>query len=343
MILLHTLNQFKKYYHFVESLSGTNGRIYFHSPLSIEASLIQHQNKDIIVVIDTDNSIVTVFEKKSLHTWQCAFNGFPLLTKKDIHPADADRFLQSAISQLGGDTLYFPLVYKTKSVLAPFVNNPCFKIYDRLPSPIVKGSFDPEVIWHRVVSRLGSRAVRQKKLFEKQLFTESFTGVDVKENLSKIELNSWKRIYKQDMLSRDNQIDYYSQIIKSGLAKVTFAFDKNDNPVAFRIDAEINKVLFVLKWSYDDSYKRYSPGFYLLTIDLFRSVKNVSLKYIDLYGSPDNLKALIETDRLERSDIFLSENPQAVIRIANERIAYDTRINNNYRRSQSIKKLFNYG
>lgn len=343
MILLHTLNQFKKYYHFVESLSGTNGQIYFHSPLSIEASLIQRQNKDIIVVIDTDNLIVTAFERKSRHIWQCAFNGFPLLTKKDIQPADADRFLQSAKSQLSADTLYFALVYKTESVLAPFVNNPCFKIYDRLPSPIVKGSFDPEVIWQRVVSRFGSRADRQKKLFERQLFTKSFTGVDVKENLSKIELNSWKRIYKQDMLSRDNQIDYYSQIIKSGLAKVTFAFDKNENPAAFRIDAEINKILFILKWSYDDNYKRYSPGFYLLTVDLFKSGKNASYKYIDLYGSPDNLKDLIETDRLERADIFLSKNLQTVARIANERIAYDARINNNYRRSQSIKKLFNYG
>jgi len=341
--LLHTLNQFKKYRPFVESLFRANGQIHFHSPFSIEASLIQYQNKNIFVVIDADNSIVTAFERKSLHIWQCIFNGFPLLTKKDIQQADVDRFLQSAKSKLDAETLYFPLVYKSVSVLAPFVNNPSFKIYDRLPNPVVTGSFDPDIIWQRVISRFGSRADRQKKLFGRQLFTKSFTGVDVKENLSKIELNSWKRIYKQDMLSRDNQIDYYSRIIKSGLAKVTFAFDKNDNPVAFRIDAEINKVLFILKWSYDDNYKRYSPGFYLLTVDLFKSGKNASYKYIDLYGSPDNLKALIETGRLERTDIFLSESPQAVARISNERIAYDARINNNYRRNQSIKKLFNYG
>jgi hypothetical protein len=126
------------------------------------------------------------------------------------------------------------------------------------------------------------------------------------------------------------------------LADISVAFDqKTEEAVAYRIDSQTKEILYVLKWSYDEKYTDCSPGFYLLTVDLFKKYSQKQFEYIDLYGSPDMLKNLLETNRLERLDICYSTDPNEVEIIRNERIKFDEKIFNNYKKQKSLKGLFN--
>ncbi len=340
MIFINSVNEFHKYRPIVDDLFRNYGQIFFHHPSSIQASLIQFKNVDFKLAIDTDNLIVSAFKRKKDTVWQCEFLGFPFLVSTNTSSSAIEKYIQDVKNFLEATTLYFPLVYKIDGARPIFAQNAFTALYDRLSSPIINGELKKETMWRRVVERYGSRAERQRKLFDSMLHVESFTGVDVSEYLTQVEKKSWKKIYNQDMLSRDNQIVYYSQIIKSGLAKVSFAFTEKKIPVAYRITVNVNNILYVLKWSYDEAFKKYSPGFYLLTIDLFSSVDDIKYEYIDLYGSPDKLKDLMQTEKLARVDVYWSENPKEVCLISQERLAHDTKVNYNYKSDHGVSYLF---
>lgn len=336
---LTSLNDLIQHRQFIENLYKTCGRIYLQSYSSLEASYCQKKEKDMITIIDLKAQIVSAFEKKTKDIWQCNFSGFPFLCKRNIDLSTLELYIYQIKKYLKANTVYFPLVYKTDFTidgLMYFKNAYCWR---RLSTPVITGDFKENTIWDRVKSRYGSRADKQRKLFERNLFTKRLTLADLKDEITKVEKNSWKSKYKQDMLSRDNQIDFYSSIIKSGLANITFAYDKAV-PVAFRIDAFSRDTLYVIKWSYDENYKKYSPGFYLLTVDLFKSYKDCHITLIDLYGSPDSLKSLMENDRLDRMDVSISEDTSVVNNLKNNRITYDEKIIANYNKNQSIKNLF---
>lgn len=337
---LTSSNDLIQHRQFIENLYKKCGRIYLHSYSSLEASYRQKKEKDMVTIIDLEAQIVSAFEKKTTDIWQCNFSGFPFLCGKDINKSTLELYIHQIKQYLKTNTIYFPLVYKTDSRIIDLMNVKNSSYWNRLPTPIIKNDFKESTIWERVRSRYGSRADKQKKLFERNLCTQKLTLVDLKDEITKVEISSWKRKYKQDMLSRDNQIDFYSNIIKSGLANITFAYDKTI-PVAFRIDVLSHGILYVIKWSYAENYKKFSPGFYLLSVDLFRSYKNYKLKFIDLYGSPDSLKNLIENDRLDRIDICVSEEIDTVNILKNNRIGYDKKILDNYYKNQSIKNIFN--
>ncbi len=341
MILINKTIELKKFRSFINGLFTKYGQTHFHHYYGIESALIQNKHNDFYVAIDIKNSIVSAFGRKSSDTWECFFKGFPLLTTNNIDQNKIEGFVKEIKSILGANTLYFPLVYRTSRILSTFQNKDQFYIYERLSNQIIKPPFDQEEIWKRVRKRYGSRADKQKSKFEKDLHTKTFSGNDVKDMISNVESNSWKRIYKQDMFSRDNQIDYYNNLVKSGLAEIVFACNKTDLPVAFMINVEINKILYVLKWSYDDHFKKYSPGFYLLTVDLPRRYGDTKYKYIDLYGSLDSLKALVKTDEIKRVDVIFSDHRKEVKQFSRGKIAYDSRVRNNYEKNFGIKNLFN--
>ena len=269
-------------------------------------------------------------------------SGYPVLGNNQVDHSTLKTFFDTIRNKLGIHTLYFPLIYQKCHIFSPLKDVPGMQLWPRLPSPIVRGNLSEATIWNRVVSRYGGRADRQKKKFEENFFVKSVNRTDVENVIEKIESNSWKKRYGQDMLSRDNQFTYYTNIIKTGLADISVAFDHNNYPAAFRIDARVDRTLFVIKWSYDEKFKQYSPGFYLLTVDLFKKYSPSDFDYIDLYGSPDMMKNLLETDRLERVDLCYSSNQDYVDIIRTERTNYDVKIFNNYQNQQSIKKLFDH-
>lgn len=340
MIIIKNLEQLRKYKELIKCLYEKYGRIYYHDPKSISAMYKQKNGINFYIIIDEKQKILTAFEKLDDEVWGCCFSGYPILASKRINPNSILKFLNNLKKILEATAFYFPLVYEDDYVFKQIKNNKLLITNKRLPSPIIEQPLDPNIIWRRVVKRYGSRANRQKKKFESMLITKSFSGINILNKIKKVELSSWKRGSRQDMLSRDNQIAYYTDIVKSGIAEATFAFTKEMQPVAFRIDTRVKDKLFILKWSYDEKYKSYSPGFYLLTIDLINKYKNEDVSYIDLYGSPDGLKDLLESNRLKRRDVFFTEKVDYVKPIISERGAFDAKIVNNYRLKQSIKKIY---
>ncbi len=341
MTIIKTIDGLKKHRKIIELLFAGYGEIYLQNYLSYEANFKSKQKNTFRVFISDDNQILSAFEKKSNGVWQCSIQSYPILGKGKYKTEVITNFFDDICQYLKVKTIYLPLVYKENKYLAELLTTKKIYSWPRLPSPIIRGDFSELTIWDRVCSRYGSRARRQKKKFENRLCIRAVKMNEVDEIIEKIETNSWKRNYKQDMLSRDNQFEYYTNIIKSGLVDISVAFDqKTKEAVAFRIDSQTKDTLRVLKWSYDERYADYSPGFYLLTVDLFRKYSQEQLKYIDLYGSPDMLKDLLETERLERLDICYSTNPDEVKSIREERIKFDERTFINYKKQKSIKKQF---
>jgi len=327
---------------FIDSLFGNFGDIYLQEYRSLLADFYTKKAGDYSVFINEGNRLVSAFEKKSEKTWQCTMSAYPVLCEKEASKTTLIDFFDEIQRELGVTTLYFPLVYERCKTFETLRDISQFNFWKRLPCPVINGDFSLPIIWNRVLDRYGSRANRQKKKFESKLVVKSIDISDLDAIIEKVETNSWKKLFSQDMLSRGNQFIYYTNIIKSGLADITVAFDEEiDQAVAFRIDSMINRVLYVIKWSYDENYKQYSPGFYLLAVDLFKKYSGQDLKFIDLYGSPDMLKNQIETDRLERFDICYSSDEGEVESIKTERTAFDNKIFNNYRSKQSVKKIFN--
>lgn len=325
----------------INNLFLQNGEIYLHSYLSLESQYLSKKGKDFLIFFDKDNSFMTAFEKRSENVWECSIAGFPMLFGKNLYQEEIAKLLEDIKARTQSVALYFPLVYKDSQLFRLLEQIPGMTFWKRLPSPIVNGDLSEKVVWRRVVGRFGSRAERQRKKFEKDLQVGSVGGRDIEKVISEIELNSWKSRCKQDMLSRDNQFAYYVNIVKKGLADITVAFDQNGKGTAFRIESLVNGVLYVIKWSYSEEYKKYSPGFYLLTIDLFKKINGMNLKYVDLYGSPDNLKKLLRTNLLKRVDLCYSSDKQVVNTLKEKKLRFDQKLDQNYKASKSIKAVYN--
>lgn len=339
--VIYSKDELKKYRSLIDNLYNSYGKIYLQNYLSLEAVFFQKKQNDFFVFIDNNENIISAFERKIQDVWQCNFNGYPFLCRGNIELKIMERYLSNVKKQLKAKVLYFPQVYMTDIYTKYLLKiDNCYH-WNRLPSPIINRDYSEDIIWKRLISRYDSRAEKQKKFFEKNLSCKILTDNNYYDQIARIEINSWKRSHHQDMLSRDNQIVYYSHIVESGLANITFAYNSEDVPIAFRIDAISNNILYVIKWSYDENFKKYSPGFYLLTVDLFRSYKGRRFKFIDLYGSPDLLKNLIENDRLKRIDVCFSKDADLVNSIKKNRISYDRKALNNYKKKQSIRKIFN--
>jgi len=340
--IIKTVGSLKEKQSFIDTLFKDFGEIYLQEYRSLLADFYTKKVGDYSVFVDNESKLISAFEKKTEKTWQCTILAYPVLGGKETNKRVLISFFDEIKKALGITTLYFPLVYKKCEMFRILLDMPQLIAWDRLPCPIINGDRSPTVVWNRVLDRYGRRANRQRKKFEDKLVVKSIDMRNLEAIIEKVETNSWKRLFSQDMLSRGNQFVYYTNIIRSGLADITVAFDEEtDQAVAFRIDSVINKVLYVIKWSYDESYKQYSPGFYLLTVDLFKRYLGKDLKYVDLYGSPDMLKDQVETGRLERFDVCYSADEAEVESIKTERTAFDSKMFINYQSQQSIKKLFN--
>jgi hypothetical protein len=97
-----------------------------------------------------------------------------------------------------------------------------------------------------------------------------------------------------------------------------------ETPIAYRIDTCVGGVLFALKWSFDEAWRRVSPGFSLLAVDLPRRCKILDVTHADLFGSPDLLKDAVSTGERQRCEFIWPSGPVAD-RILAERHAHDTR------------------
>jgi hypothetical protein len=117
--------------------------------------------------------------------------------------------------------------------------------------------------------------------------------------------------------------------------------NKADTPIAYRLDAQIHDILYVLKWSYNQDYRQYSPGYYLVARELFERYSDQRINEFNLYGSPDSLKDKIENARIQRIDCcFVLDDQSSALNLMKERLAHDQKVFEAYHAGLSIKTVY---
>lgn len=259
----------------------------------------------------------------------CLFAGIPALGG----PAD-DRVRE--LADLVREQARVPLVY------FPHVTFPApggLPSWQRLDGPLVRWSDRGLTLEERVRTRYGSRAARQWKRFEASgLHIAPATGDEAVDALATVERRSWKAFCGQSMHHRDNQFDLYANLLRHSLSSLDVVWNAT-KPIAYRLDAHFGRSVMCLKWSYDEEYRRCSPGFYLLTKRLVQRWGDTDLDSIDLFGSPDRLKDLISTDRVARFDLAWPPGP-AVDALRAERTGFDRQVRENHQAGRGVRHLY---
>ena len=328
MIIIKNLKDLEKKQLLIKSKKSTN---YQHTYENLYA--IHKSNKTAITFID--ENLITNFTLKNNDCYECMLNIEPIVTD-EINKEKLWHFINKIKNYLN-KTLYFPLVYED-SIFYQLLNKDLYT-YNRLYTSISDHTKINNIIDKITTSKRVYFSMRNVKKFESKLYIKSYTQKDVSEIIQKIELESWKHTAKQDMITKNEQFIYYTNLVKSGIASLIVAFDKmTDEFVAYRLDAIYNTKVHVLKNSFKEEYKKYSPGSYLLLYDLFYRYPKVS--YVDLFGGPSLAKEMIETDRINRYDMLLGDE-KIIKKIEDNRIKWDKLNYDNYLQGNSIKSVFN--
>lgn len=222
---------------------------------------------------------------------------------------------QQTASALNCAELYWPLL----NGQAP----PGAATWERLPSPFIDWSDGGAGLLRRVRDRHGSQAERKWRRFEAGGLRIRLRVEDPRADVRQIERRSWKADAGQAMHQR-GQLGLYSTLLADGVATTDVAY-LDQCPVAYRIDAQVGDEVSCLKWSFDERFRRFSPGFYLLTVGLRLRYADSAVKRIDLHGSPDTLKALVATDSRARLDAAWATDHERVKRRHRERTLHDER------------------
>lgn len=250
-------------------------------------------------------------------------------------PRRLERICEALADVSGAGLVYFPHVHADAAPQLPEGSR--MAAWTRLPSPHVDCRPGDD-LWARVQERYGSRAARQRRraeacgLVQRRLAGEAAVAV-----VDHVERRSWKARAGQSMHHRDDQYALHAQMLRDGLTSVSALLD-GDRPVAYRLDAQARRTVACLKWSYDDDYRRCSPGFYLLTCGLAHDWDHRAVDRIDLFGSPDQLKRLVATGEMRRVD--LAWPAEAAVTLAAERRAHDRRAAAALRDGMGLRRLY---
>lgn len=273
----------------------------------------------------------------------CCFPGRPFMTSNSLMKTyDELKAIIAGISRTLGLPVYLPLVTNSEQAWQNLIDSANFLSWLRLPSPTIGAkNISSDFICKRASKRLGSWIERKLRKCERNgLVTVTASKTTAFDIIRQIEMASWKRTTKQDMWSR-GQSHIYEELIKLPNVVVRVLFDKSE-PVAYRIDSRVSDVLYVLKWSFSEEYKSYSPGTYLLVRDLPHCYENSNLDFIDLYGSPDTLKRSIcdiGSDIIRRDFAYPADN-HLLLNIRDERLAYDAQLSRAFESGKSIKTIY---
>lgn len=283
---------------------------------------------------------ISAFERARDNIWKCFILGEAFLFCPKIpNTGQLLQYLHEVTNQLNASGLYFPHVN---------INSPHYQLLrsvsnilqqERLPSPIIDWYTDGVDFISVLRQRSKQRAVRSWNKFERSLEVGVLTGTDAVDALANIERRTWKFSSKQSMHHRDHQLDFYSNWLLSGNLTMQVALDAS-YPIAYRLDCRVGDVVYALKYSYDDNYKKFSPGYYLLTKGIYGLWQSRGVKTIDLWGSPDLLKNHISTHQYGRTDFFwppCSLGRQFLL----ERAQHDHKLSDAVQSDNGLKSVFN--
>ncbi|WEH36591.1 GNAT family N-acetyltransferase [Streptomyces sp. AM 4-1-1] len=286
-----------------------------------------------VVVVLTEGAVAAFTRDGAVCTAMC--DDQPLLA--DTVRLDLLADLVSDVHRFTGLAVYLPLVDASCAGVRAYDG---FAVWERPPNSLVDWSLDGEDLWQRALSRGTSQLTRKRRLVERDGLTLCFGrwGARAAEDVLRVDDRSWKAERGQSMRMRAGQGELYRRLVETGTVTVSFLKD-HGRPVAFRMDARIKDRVMCLKWSYDESYRRYSPGLYLLTEGLRREWAGRGICTVDLHGSPDALKDLIHSDRPARVDLWYGD-PQLGARRAEERLAFDAGVTRTHDQGRGLRHAF---
>lgn len=297
MIIINNCQELTEYKKQIDNIPKTNYQQTYENLYAIHNS-----NETAVTFIYKD--IISTFTRRDDNIFECSLNIEPLIFNK-INKDLIEEFIYE-IKKYLKKTIYFPLVYED-SEFYKLMKNKIYN-YERLYTSISNhNKIGNDILNYISNSNRVFFSNRNVKKFEKNMYIKYISEKDVKDILIEIESNSWKKEKKQDMTTKIEQLNYYNKLVEQGIASIAVAYEKNTNDlVAYRLDAIYSNKISVLKNSYKEEYKKYSPGSYMLLYDLF--YKYPYLEYVDLYGGPGLAKQMIETDRINRFDFIIGDN-----------------------------------
>lgn len=293
---------------------------------------LHKSNNKVITVIDEVNQYYTCFKEKNEDIMECCIDIEPIAYSDNTKYFES--FIKKIYNYFQKKVLYFPLVYEDSSFYNLLHNNENFLKYSRLYTSIIEPQKIKDIFEY--IGRNQYFSKNAVKKFERNLRVEHYIKQDVKEYIINVEKKSWKNVVGQDMYSNYEKAVYYNELIEQGIAEIAVAFCGNI-PVAHRIDAVVNNSVTQLKTSFNEDYKRYKPGAYLLIYDMLNNAKQYN--QIDLYGGPNLIKNLIETRRINRYD-FCYGNIDVINRLKIARQKWDEKNINNFKEGKAIKKVY---
>ncbi|MCZ0970403.1 GNAT family N-acetyltransferase [Streptomyces albulus] len=209
--------------------------------------------------------------------------------------------LVTAVHRATGASVYLPLV---AAAHAESCARAGCTVWRRPPNSLIDWSRDGADLWERALARGSSQLRRKRRLVERDGLTlrPGTSGAGAFAHVLAVDDRSWKARQGQSMRLRGGQDALYGHLVDTGEVTAALLLD-GERPVAFRLDARVGDRLTSLKWSYDENYRRYSPGLYLLTEGLRQEWAGRGVRTVDLHGSPDALKDLLHSERVPRADV----------------------------------------
>lgn len=297
---------------------------------------IHKSNQTAITLIDEKNKMMTTLKKRDENIYECCMNVDPIYLKCDGRLVID--FIKQIYKIIDKKVLYFPLVYENSLTFQFLKDNYNIIKYKRLYTSIVDLSK-----YSNVFAEIEGNAYfsqRNKNKFEKIGIIKNIKGKDATEIISSVEKQSWKSKVGQDMVTQKEKLIYYNELIKNGTAEITVAFDKEkNNPIAYRIDSFIGNRAIQLKTSFDERYKKYSPGTYLTLYDTIKYYKEKEFDSIDLFGGPNVIKDTIETERIERYDMCYGDK-NTILELKEKRMNWDYKNYKNFKEKNAIRKIY---
>ena len=267
----------------------------------------------------------------------CLIEGAGALTTGET-PFSPRVLLDSVRERLDVETVHIPLLYPDLPLARALLEVEDAARLERRPSVIMAPPFDADTIQTRCEARLGSRARRRLVRFDNAgpVF-ERLVGAAAIEVLDVIERRCWKAAFGQDMHSR-GQFEAYANRLSAGDLSLSAAIAAG-TPIAYRLETMVGWTLFALKWSFDEAWRRVSPGFALLVVDLPARCRETGANLVDLFGSPDQLKDALSTGFRRRVELAWPAGPLAR-NILQEVRAHDARNEAAYARGESIRAAY---
>ncbi len=337
MIEIETLDDIETYRDRIESLCFEYGIMWSHS-YSYFQSKMKISNHNYKIYIDEDKEILCSIEKHDENIWKTDISGYPFICNLNkTKPEDIRVFLQSILEKIRVKDIYISQVYANIPLYCDVIFDQNFLSWKRLSNPLIrKESFVN--IYAQLKERTTINNVdRVRKKYKRDFRILNKAVTEQIQDLEIIEKKSWKKVQGQDMLTRENQFVYYSELLQNKVIQFQAAYYE-DIPVSYVLYAYYGDILYLIKWSYDQTYRKYSPGKNLI-LDIIESYDTIDYKYIDLYGSPDTLKELLETERIVRFDFAYPGN-SFVYDIKKERMLHDYNLYECYKKHYSLRSIY---